>query len=351
MPQPKKRYLAYLDVLNVVASFAVVILHLNYCVWMGPTGPAWRSAIAVETLFFWPVPVFFMITGTTLMDYRKRMSTKAYFERRFGRTVVPWLAWSLIGLAFACFSAAVFGAVEMPYLGPRAIFNGIAESSYVEFYWFFPALFAMYLSLPLLSSVRHRNEVFVYLIGLGIFFNGVMPILHDLLHVSALGAFVPPATLGFTTYVLIGYQLSRWRSTRSQRLGIYAAGVVGWLVQLIGTMALSTAQTGVSGVFKSAHSPFAVAQAVAVYVLIQHLDFDALFARMPQLGKAVHELAGLTFGIYLMHWFPLKLVQYAFAPDPTRVVFRFGGAVVLYALCAALSYAFKRVPGLRRIVP
>lgn len=351
MPQNAKRYLAYIDVLNIVASLAVVILHLNYCVWMGPSGPAWKSAILIETLFYWPVPIFFMLTGTTLIDYRKRMDTREFFRRRFLRTVVPWLAWSLIGLLFACFSAKTYGTVEMPKLDPLSIFNGITQSSYVEFYWFFPALFAMYLSLPLLSAVQSREEVFPYLIAAGILFNGVMPLLNSFFDVYALGSFAPPAIAGYTCYVLIGYQLSHWESTRTQRMAIYAAGIAGWLVQLLGTMAVSSPSAGFQTMFRGQHSPFAVAQAVAIYVLVQHVDFNALFDRLPTLGKVVHELAGLTFGVYLMHWFPLKLAQYIFMPDPTILVFRLGGAVVLYVVCAAFSYVFKRIPVLKNIVP
>lgn len=349
MPQ-KKHYLAYIDVLTAIAGMAVVILHLNYCVWAGPDNPAWVSAITIETFFFWPVPVFFMITGTTLMDYRNRMDTNEFYRRRFRRTVVPWLVWSLIGLAFACFSAQVFGTMPMPALGPRSIFNGIATSAYVEYYWFFPALFAMYLSLPLLSSVSHRDEVFISLISLGILFNGIMPLLHDLFNVDAMGAFAPPAVSGYTVYVLIGYQLSHWNPTRTQRLGIYAAGIVGWLCQLFGTMAVSTGST-VSMVFKSAFSPFAVAQAVAVYVLVRQADWDALFARMPRLGKSIQVLSSLTFGIYLMQWFLLKTVAFTLNPPATSMLWRLGGAFAIYTLCAEISYLFKRLPLLKHIVP
>lgn len=351
MAAPTRRRLAYIDALNVLASFAVVMLHLNYCVWAGPAGPSWRSAITIETLFSWAVPVFFMITGTTLMDYRKRMSTKEFFRRRFERTVVPWVFWSLMGLAFTCYLARTFGTEEMPYLGPRSVFNDIVETKYIDFYWFFPALFAMYLSLPVLSALKNRDSLFKYVIALGIVFNGVLPMLGGLLNTSAMGSFAPPVVLGYTIYVLIGYQLSHWRPSRQQRLGIYAAGVVGWLAQLLGTMALSTPDTGVSAVLKGQFNPFAVAQAVAVYVLVRHANIDEALAVRPALGKALQNLSGLTFGIYLMHWFVLRWVQNTMDPDPHSLAFRLLGAVGIYVLCAGLSFALKRIPVVRRIVP
>ncbi len=351
MAAPARRRLAYIDALNVIASFAVVMLHLNYCVWLGPEGPSWVSAIIIETLFVWAVPVFFMNTGTTLMDYRKRMSTKEFFRRRFERTVVPWVFWSLMGLAFTCYLASEFGTAEMPYLGPRSIFNDIAESKYIEFYWFFPALFSMYLSLPVLSALKNRDSSFRYIIAMGILFSGVLPLVGKLINTSSLGSFAPPMALGYTLYVLIGYQLSHWKPSRQQRLGIYAAGVVGWLAQLAGTMALSTVEAGVSTVFKGQFSPFAVAQAVAVYVLVRHAGIDEAIAARPALGKALQTLSSVTFGIYLMHWFVLRWVQNTMDPDPHDLAFRLLGAFAIYWLCAGFTFLLKRIPVVRRIVP
>ncbi len=34
----------------------------------------------LEVSFYWAVPVFFMLTGVTLLDYRKRYSTKVFYN-------------------------------------------------------------------------------------------------------------------------------------------------------------------------------------------------------------------------------------------------------------------------------
>ena len=39
--------------------------------------------MVVETLAYWAVPVFFMITGVTLLGYREKYSTATFFKNGF----------------------------------------------------------------------------------------------------------------------------------------------------------------------------------------------------------------------------------------------------------------------------
>ena len=66
----------YFDILNVVAAFGVVAMHFNGLVHAYMPTWDWVQAHAVDCLFYWAVPVFFMLSGSTLMDYRDRYTTK-----------------------------------------------------------------------------------------------------------------------------------------------------------------------------------------------------------------------------------------------------------------------------------
>ena len=66
-----KQYVMAYDILNIISMIAVVILHVNNAVWWMPVNqPSWKGCLAIEVLFYWAVPVFFMLTGTNLIDYR-----------------------------------------------------------------------------------------------------------------------------------------------------------------------------------------------------------------------------------------------------------------------------------------
>jgi len=107
------------------------------------------TANFLETFFYFALPVFFMITGATLMEYRKRYDTKVFLKKRFEKTFIPYIAWSLF--------AMVFGVV---YLNKQAdwnvlhIIDNIFNARYWKICWFFPALFAIYLSLPILMRLK-----------------------------------------------------------------------------------------------------------------------------------------------------------------------------------------------------
>ena len=61
----------YISFLSVFASLAVVFLHVNACFWNFSKDFYWITANLIESVFYFAVPIFFMITGATLLDYRE----------------------------------------------------------------------------------------------------------------------------------------------------------------------------------------------------------------------------------------------------------------------------------------
>jgi len=84
----------YINFLNVLATFAVVCLHVNNF-WSFNTAN-WPYYNFVESLCYFAVPVFVMISGATLIDYREKYDTKTFFKRRFLRVLLPYLIFSFI---------------------------------------------------------------------------------------------------------------------------------------------------------------------------------------------------------------------------------------------------------------
>ncbi len=65
----------------------------------------WVSANLLETIFYFALPVFFMISGATLLDYRSKYSTKTKGVKN--NFIKKWLKRHLsrdreIGLFFLC---------------------------------------------------------------------------------------------------------------------------------------------------------------------------------------------------------------------------------------------------------
>ena len=54
----------------------------------------------IECVFYFAVPVFFMISGAMLIDFNKKYSLREYFTKRINKALIPYIVWSFLGLAF-----------------------------------------------------------------------------------------------------------------------------------------------------------------------------------------------------------------------------------------------------------
>ena len=86
--------LLYIDFLNIAACFGVVAMHCTGKVFAFDTSKEWFFSMLLQAVFHFSIPVFFMISGATLMNYREKYSTKEFLKRRFLRAGVPFLLWS-----------------------------------------------------------------------------------------------------------------------------------------------------------------------------------------------------------------------------------------------------------------
>ena len=335
----------YFDVLNIVACFGVVCMHFNGLTHSYAHTTAWREALFVDCFFYWSAPIFFMLTGATLMNYREKYSTRDFFKKRFGKTLVPFLAWSLIALAWK----VATGQMQAP-VGPRSLINLILNTKIIDIYWFFIPLFAIYLSMPLLSLLAKDRRALVYGAALGIALNIVLPSLATIIGISWNPSLSMPMLGGFLVFPVLGYLLRDWEPSRRQKALVYALGIAGLLARFVGTIVSSDKAGKLVGFMEGDHNiPFLV-ESIAVFVLAKSINWDALF----KTGAAKRRLAsisGCSFGIYLIHmivfWYGMRLTGLS----GDSLAWRTAGPVVTYLVCLGITYVGKRIPGIKLLFP
>lgn len=225
----------WISLANVISCIAVIFLHCNGVFWRLPSGRLWYTSNLIETLFYWAVPVFFMISGATLLDYRERYNTKVYFRKRFSRTLFPFIVWSFIGsLYWYLFWQNKWG-------GWKDFISGFFTSRYCAPYWYFFPLFSTYLSIPVLSAIDKdkRISIFKAAVFAQIILVSVMPTLFQIMGITWNGDLYVGAASGYMLYVLLGYLISNTDIKKNQRMIIYLLGMAGFLLQYIGTNILS----------------------------------------------------------------------------------------------------------------
>lgn len=198
----KQRILTY-DILNVIACFSVIMLHHSGIVHHYDGSREWLVALAVECLFYFAVPCFFMLTGANLMRYDERYDTSIFFKKRISKAVIPYLIWSLVWLGICLLK----GDIDYGQITVLNVVDGLLNSSYQPVYWFFIPLFIIYLLLPLLVKAKDDIKLIRYLIILFFILASCLPFVSGVMGIRQ-NPFLSNAIFGPLLYVLLGYYLS-----------------------------------------------------------------------------------------------------------------------------------------------
>ena len=309
----KKERKNYITLLSVISAIAVVCLHTNGCFWSFSKERYWFTANIIECVFFFAVPIFFMITGVTLIDYQEKYSTKEYFKKRINKTFIPFIIWSLFGLLFGIFAEK---SISINDIDIKYIFNGIFSTSFTVIYWFFTSLFIIYLCIPLFSSVEKakKKSTFLYLVIVGIIFNSLLPFINNVFN---LGLYLPITVLvasGYLIYPLLGYLLDRIELTKKQKIIIYIVGIIGLLMNIIGTYKLSMDAGKIIDTYKGYTNIPCIMYSVAIFVLLKDIG-----NRITNY-KIINVIGKYTFPIYLMHWYVLRIFVKLFSINTQNIL-------------------------------
>lgn len=331
----------YISALIVLSSLAVVFLHYNSVFWTYPKDwGLWLSSNIIETFFYFAVPVFFMITGCTLIDYKKRHSTKEFFIRRVKKAVIPYLVWS--------FMAVVAYLIAHPDTDVSILFvwEGVVRHKYIGIYWFFIPLFSIYLSIPVLANINDKVKTFTYIAIVAILTHSVLGFLREW-GIDILPANIAPQVCGsFLIYPVLGYVFHKLYLTRCVRMIFYMLGMLATLAHLLGTIFLSGESICI--IFKDYTHITSVLQAVAVFLFFKY-NSCYLF-RLNMIRKIILYIQPATFGIYLLHLYVFHVMRYT-GIDTTIILFRTAGAFLAFICMAVGIRLVQKWKPIRYILP
>lgn len=340
-----KNRVYYFDLLNIAACISVVALHCNQMVHTWQPGNNWLFALLIEVLFYWAVPIFFMLTGATLMRYRERYDTKTFLSKRVKRTVIPFIAWSLIWFLL------ISTRNNDVHLGPRSFINMMLNNQIEQVYWFFLPLFSIYLSMPLLSLLADNRKVLLYGVGASFILQSVLPYALPVLGIEWSGSISILALSGNLLFTALGYLLSTTELNKKQRMIIYVLGILGTVFRFAYTAVSSEAIGGVDRLFFNYLAFPAVLQGAAVFTFFKNLNFSTLGEKEKRLLSAI---SSCSFGVYLIH----KPILDHFILSPrclnipmTSIALRTVGVIIFYIFCIGIILVLKRIPLVRKIVP
>ena len=345
----EKERVVYFDILNVLAIIAVIAMHCNSIVHENPYIRAWNSSLLVECLCYWAVPVFLMLSGATLMNYREKYDTKTFFKKRFSKILMPFIIFALAALLWKIFTKQ-FELEQV--LGIRKIINIIMNNQEAGAYYFIFEILGIYLTMPLLSLLpKAENRKTLWLIVLLYFiFNATLNNLLPIIGIQYNNRLT--IQIGnYVIYVFLGYLLSTQDLTKKQKILLYVSALIGVIFRYVTTFIWSKASGEVVRTTWGYCQWHTILLASAVFVFVKNLKTNEKIKNNEKLSKILKQIANCSFGIYLIHLFFVYYELQIFNIDKHTWQWRTIGIITTYLISLAAVYILKKIPILKRLVP
>lgn len=289
------------DVLRVVASFSIVLLHVSVSYWsvVDIHGREFLVMTIYNSLTRFAVPVFFMLSGLFLVSPDR--DNHGLFKRTV-KLLILFYVWS----AFYAFQGIAVDTLRGEF--SMEVWRAAVERfifGHVHM-WFIQMLLGFYILIPIAKQICAKKEIVQYYLILWISFRFLIPCLTELFHwytfqarIDSLGMDILVGNFG---YFLLGYYLNETDIKREIRriiyvMGIGAAGVTSFLT----VRECIESGTYVESWFSPA-SPNVLVMSAAIFICFK---YSRVFDKIKRVS-VWKKLSDYTFFVYMFHMFVIE---------------------------------------------
>ena len=327
----------YISLASVLSAIAVIYMHTS-TFWTFERNILWFYSDIIESVFYFAVPVFFMITGALLIDFDKKYDLTTYFKKRIRKTVIPYIIWSII------MAITLSYAHHTPFNIINSIFSGIS------IYWFFIPLFCIYLCIPLFSSINDEKKAFIfkYIVAIGFIINILLPFIISVFNLKIEYSLNIAITGNFLIYPLIGYLIHNGEVGK-KRIYFYLLALIGLLLHIFGTYYLSMYTGSIVQTYKGLENLPCFLYAIGIFIFIKY-DLNKIMD-YAKINRIINYLSTYTFGVYLVHIFIIEFMAMLLPLNTKTVHYMLISPIVYFLISAGIIYIMRKIPLLREIVP
>lgn len=336
-----KQRIEYLDLLRILAIFCVIIVHV-YANSQGPNqlsvgskdwiiGNLWADSVR------WTLDVFILISGAVFLG--REVPLKKLYFKYIKRILSAFLLWG-------AFYALVIDRVETVKEFFRAVILGHPHM------WYCLMIIGLYMLTPLINLiVEDERRMKYYLILSVIAISGIPSVLGLLGGIGASWCqYVSELIngvwddlnmqflLGYVFFFVMGYYLKNTVFTKKQRIIIYSLGILGALIEGVGTVVWSCLKGEAVSAFMGNYSICSVVSAIAVFEFAKN-NFKT--------NKIINTLSGWVFGVYMVHMAVIELLVRYF--DFTR--YRFTPILYIPFMAVTILVISMIISGILHYIP
>jgi surface polysaccharide O-acyltransferase-like enzyme len=330
----------YLDVLRILAIFAVVILHTS-----SPTtyhynhDPfSWFIGNFFNSMTRWCVPLFIMVSGALLLSTKQDESLGIFFKKRLNKVILPFICWIIIYFIYRHFH----------YGETITLFSAIRDVLDVNVYWhlwFMYMIIGLYLATPIfrvyIKSASRQNLFYFLALWFIASFIPVINTLYDV-HIHYLFRTVS----SYIGFFILGYYLSKYDLSHFKKRLLYLLAVLSLFITYFGTFYMTIQSNGdLDQTFYQYLRPNTILIAAAIFAAVKSAKIR------PKHSRLIILLSNLSFGIYLVH--PMLrnwIFEYINVQKETIITVPID-IVIISVLSFIIIYVLRKIPYVKRIVP
>lgn len=344
----KKNRIIYYDVLNIIAIIAVIALHCNSIVHGKPNTRAWISSLVVECICYFAVPLFCMLSGATLMNYREKYDTKTFFKKRVLKVVIPFIFWAIVMFIWK---------IHIKWLDVSKFhtvadwINAFLANQEEATYYFMFVILGLYLTMPVLSLLAKKEytKQLWFIVLLYFIFNAFLPNILGLFKIQYNNN-LSTQLGGYTIFVILGYLLSTQKIDKKYRILIYIGALIGVLYRFSTTFYLSKQAGTVIKTTWGYTSWHSILLTSAVFLFVKNMNLEQKI-RNKKISQVLMQISSCSFGIYLIHKIIMYYEQTIFNINTFSWKWRTIGIIITYLISLAVVFILKKIPIIKKIVP
>ena len=301
----------YCDYLRLIATFAVVVLHVSASNWRHAdvNGLEWQSFNFYNSIARWGVPIFVMISGSLFLN--RDIPIKKIYGKYILRMAIAYCTWSV----FYGLMPAVPFKKGIIY-GVKTHLRAIAEGYY--HLWFILLIIGIYMCIPFYKKIVSDHFTTKYFIILAFLFAAFIPwsiqLLNDFVagdneslikNISIFNSKISSMSmymvLGYSFYFVLGYYLDRIELKKKHRMIIYILGIIGFALTVFLDLNLALKTQQPVDIYYGNLRVNVILEVVSVHTWFKYHKFN-----IERLNSFVLTISRYTFGAYLIHAFIIK---------------------------------------------
>jgi surface polysaccharide O-acyltransferase-like enzyme len=297
----KSNQTEWLDTLRAIATLGVIIIHVSsplVNLAYGKNMEYWWLGNIVDSSVRFAVPLFLMLTGTTLLG--KDSSLALFYKKRIFRVLLPFIFWILVYICFRWFSLPT----KLQPINPRGVINWgfhlFLKEGVSKHFWYIYMILFLYLFVPFmgkaLKQLSHTTLLCILLTWVILaFLMRTIP-----LNLYSWSGDYFSKILGYSLhagYLVLGFYLSKFKLPNIKiRWGAFLVFLITILISSLFSYYFSKISHKLNLSIYSYLNLNTIIQSTAVYVLIK--DYQIKYHYLRVISNSINSY---SFGIYLVH--------------------------------------------------